>query len=1292
MAVLRQVAKTDTFEKQRQVINALASDLFSINAGGSDLQTGNLKLGDGTKDEPSLSFLSQGTLGLYKPEQNNLTFVSDTKKIFGYDASAAYFYKNFVLQKNELVTEGLTITKDGQNYDTGSYEDISVFGGTGSNGSINITISDFSGSVTNPGTGYQYESTGGLGGGGTQAYNNVFFAGGSGSGAEGTIVFVNGGFPETTFNNYGSGYQVGDILNLPADVVNVTVTIVEGEADITLADTSGIYNGWEIIQVSGPGTLEIQTDVLTGQALPITVQNVGIDGTTITTSTAGLTAGTATLTFRAPWNNVTGGGYQYTIQKLGVATEVSVNTPGNGYTIGDTLTINALDLTQPIDYLVSTIGVQRLTFTTAFNISVGASVEAVDNSGGGLGGGGGPTTDPNVGTVIEVNAGVDIVVQWTTGTASDGNDLVVNGGTTYVIDITNGENRFAFDFQDGNDVQMYPSFSLFKNNKYRFDVSGTDSQHPFELSIHPDGSRALISQSITLSDTSKVLNVTSTAGILVGMTVKSNNSDISETGVVGDAFVESVGPGNIVTITEFPTAAGSSTVEFQGVKYEGTEVSKDSQYYNITPTDETPATLYYYCENHDDMAGNAGNEASITINYNNPKIFGTEFELLVEDIITTNVISGDVASGDFNVEKITGTSVTVEDTTSTNVTAEKIVSDKIEVPLVSLEQNPDGSDLTTITALAGEISFNADSYIIGDKFTVVAATGTLTTDGILKTTNKVNVNDFLTLEDNVISTSTNNDIFLTPAPNRITKVDSLTALVIPSGTTLDRPGSNVVENGSIRFNSETNQYEGYSNLSGTGVWSSLGGVRDIDGNTYIKAEAFVGANDNTLYFYNDDANTLRLTKNYLDFRTTKKIRSANLTAPTYTNYNANIPLTQGTYVKWRNNIYFVTTGGVSASSGSEPTHTEGTLPNGSAELTWAALAVAPLTFEEIEELRIAPTGGTDLSINGELRLSGNKISTDVSDLIITPNDGKRVKIDATSHLQIPVGTEGQKSTGTADAGSIRYNTTNLQYEGFNGASWSSLGGVRDVNGDTYIKPEISPGSNEDILYFYNANQLSLQLTTNKLDFLAVDTVVSTDWINVNTPIVTFNNLVAALDTSGSDRTRLTTTRDMFELGFNPTGLANETMLRMNDIGEIWYNRALGSGGTVDLLRILDGDLKVFELQQTRQISILVPLERGIVNTGSAQLYSPATHIGTRVHAIAYNKTTGDKETMEFTVIDKGVDIYYTEISNMKTGVDLVTPSFDFAVGGEVRVSFTLNSALATNNLVDVVVISNVIKK
>ena len=43
------VAKSDTFETQRQKINEIGSILSNISAGGSDLQTGNLKLGDGTK-------------------------------------------------------------------------------------------------------------------------------------------------------------------------------------------------------------------------------------------------------------------------------------------------------------------------------------------------------------------------------------------------------------------------------------------------------------------------------------------------------------------------------------------------------------------------------------------------------------------------------------------------------------------------------------------------------------------------------------------------------------------------------------------------------------------------------------------------------------------------------------------------------------------------------------------------------------------------------------------------------------------------------------------------------------------------------------------------------------------------------------------------------------------------------------------------------------------------------------------------------------------------------------------
>ena len=51
-----QVAKSDTFETQRQKINQIGADIFQVTAGGTDLSTGNLKLGDGTRQSPSLAF------------------------------------------------------------------------------------------------------------------------------------------------------------------------------------------------------------------------------------------------------------------------------------------------------------------------------------------------------------------------------------------------------------------------------------------------------------------------------------------------------------------------------------------------------------------------------------------------------------------------------------------------------------------------------------------------------------------------------------------------------------------------------------------------------------------------------------------------------------------------------------------------------------------------------------------------------------------------------------------------------------------------------------------------------------------------------------------------------------------------------------------------------------------------------------------------------------------------------------------------------------------------------------
>jgi len=124
------------------------------------------------------------------------------------------------------------------------------------------------------------------------------------------------------------------------------------------------------------------------------------------------------------------------------------------------------------------------------------------------------------------------------------------------------------------------------------------------------------------------------------------------------------------------------------------------------------------------------------------------------------------------------------------------------------------------------------------------------------------------------------------------------------------------------------------------------------------------------------------------------------------------------------------------------------------------------------------SGTYNIDITGTM--SGDSINVGTGNTgVFANNDGTllvtgiatfkdRVIFDSTNSIQVPVGTDAEKdAVGTAVTGQIRYNTTNSQFEGFGpGNDWGSLGGVKDVDGDTYVKPESSPGSDEDALTFF----------------------------------------------------------------------------------------------------------------------------------------------------------------------------------------------------------------------------------
>ena len=131
-----------------------------------------------------------------------------------------------------------------------------------------------------------------------------------------------------------------------------------------------------------------------------------------------------------------------------------------------------------------------------------------------------------------------------------------------------------------------------------------------------------------------------------------------------------------------------------------------------------------------------------------------------------------------------------------------------------------------------------------------------------------------------------------------------------------------------------------------------------------------------------------------------------------------------------------------------------------------------------------------------LRLDGNVLSTTNTNgnLTLTPNGTGYVVISGTNGLVIPVGTNAQQ--GPSVNGAIRLNSTSGQFEGYSNANWSSLGGVRSVDGLTFIIAETSPGNSDDTLHFYVAtgastNKEAMTLDENTLAVLNTTTSTST---------------------------------------------------------------------------------------------------------------------------------------------------------------------------------------------------------
>ena len=508
-------------------------------------------------------------------------------------------------------------------------------------------------------------------------------------------------------------------------------------------------------------------------------------------------------------------------------------------------------------------------------------------------------------------------------------------------------------------------------------------------------------------------------------------------------------------------------------------------------------------------------------------------------------------------------------------------------------------------------------------------------------------------------------------------VNTTGSLAIPVGNTAQRPA--VLSTGQIRFNSQQSAFEGYNGVG----WSTLGGVRDVDGNTYVIAETGPGVDNNELDFFTDGVQYLQIgaTGNFtygVDLNkftidsTSGDVNTAG-TSTTVGNTFANSNLTVGIDLAVTGDSLLTGTLGVTGIStlgvlgAGETTLSSATISDLTAtrvvlagtagaiedsanftfdgtdltvtgsigvsvEATLASAIVSDLTDNRIviagtagaiEDSANLTFDGTLLNLTGDFDVSGNvniggnitigDANTDaitvtadfdshlIPDTDITYDLGATTKnwraayvqtiysdtniltISSTGAIVLPVGTVADRPVAPAQ-GMMRYNSDDTTFEGYDGTAWGSLGGVKDVDQDTYISAETTPGDDNDELNFYTAGVARMAIgDTGQITAAATYTPIAAQ--DLLTKTYAENSLVVTAGTPTDG-----TWTDGAYLGFTDTDKVVDILDELNESLENVRNNTFvrsvsftgaplsgGQGTTVTLNLTVDGNSNRYDI-------------------------------------------------------------------------------------------------------------------
>ncbi len=640
--------------------------------------------------------------------------------------------------------------------------------------------------------------------------------------------------------NSGSTGDYGTGLSLDVTVAGGVVTVVKSNAQ-----GENYFVGDQVSataqELGGAGSNFIFT--LSGNNLVVsTVENISLTGGPYNVGDV-LSADAADI-------GGSGSGFQYTVTKVGFIKDVTVSEGGFGYNVGQTLlprvngnesgpattgnpfalTVGAVTSADRFEFthdgaLISDAlklaGTKDPTlYEGTLSIGKNATVFQVEGEFGHIITSGNITADGNLIVKGNMTFGDDAAVDTITTTANQTvtGDTAQTGNLTLVGDITQTVGNVALtnvtaNLADG--TAAAPSLNFVTSQ-----TTGLFHKNPDEFGISIAGVEKAVYGSLSFNIGNDFqVGVDSTTASPVFKVDTANATIITGTAQVGlqinnDASIEAIGTNADVDLTLTPKGAG-------GITFTGA-VDRDFKIMNGSSTALK-------------VEMDKGNVESLGYIQANGRSRITDSEI-------SNVAQGVVKSfGEILTLNTSGSGTTFTDGTFTAVAITSTGTGKgtggtVDVTVVS-------SSITTVV-----INAAGKDYVSGDS--VVLDSAIIGTDAA---------------QTVVITDVAGSGLTFKPGPARNIKMDTTGTLIVPVGDTNNRPPADDTYLGGIRYNTSTSQFEGYNGID----YVSLGGVRDVDQDTYILTETTPGSDEDTFEFYAQGINNLSLDKDKFTIRTAK---------------------------------------------------------------------------------------------------------------------------------------------------------------------------------------------------------------------------------------------------------------------------------------------------------------------------------------------------------------------------------------------------------------------------------------